>query len=118
MDAMQPGHDVDFRKVYLAQTCRGVATYGGYRYMKGKGFFGRLLTSGIMPLVSKILPFLKDAADSAVTSFARDIADGRNLKEAGKRTLKRSAANVLDKVSSKLKQEGQGISEEKEKLQR
>lgn len=100
---------MDLESVYIDQVGHGMALYAGHRYMRGSGFFGRLLKSGLVPLVSRIIPYLKSAALPAVSSFTRDIADGMSVKEAGKRTLKRSAAHVLDEVSEKLKQDGGGI---------
>lgn len=109
MDASQRRHDLDLTKFYTAQTGMGISTYGGYRYMKGSGFFGRFLKTHILPLVSQIMPYVSDAAGTAFQSFAGGIADGKSLKEAGKKTLKRTAASVLDNISGKLRQDGSGI---------
>lgn len=94
---------------YLAQAGGSISPYVGNRYMKGNGFFGRILKSGIMPLINKVIPYLSRAAMPTVQNFAQNIADGQTLGQAGKRSLKKATSHILDDVSSSLKQDGSGI---------
>lgn len=103
----------DYRSYYKSQSGDGVGqVYTGYQFQgqRGGGWFGRIIKGGIMPVLSKILPYLGSKAVDAYKEMVQDFQSGKDLKEIGKRQLKRSAASVARDVAEKLsKQTGSGI---------
>lgn len=107
----------DYKSYYKQQSGDGVGPiYAGYRWQgqRGAGWFGRVIKGGIVPLLSKILPYLGSKAVEAYQGMAQDFQSGRtDLKEIGKRQLRRSGAAIARDVASKLEQTGSGIRKRK-----
>lgn len=71
---------------------------------------GRVIKGGIVPILSKILPYLGSKAVDAYQEMAADFRTGKDLKQIGKRQLKRTGASVARDIAERLsKQEGSGI---------
>ena len=107
-DAMDRPVTRSMTAAYQAQAGGSISPYSGMRYMKGSGFFGRILKSGVMPLINKVIPYISRAVMPTIQSFAQNMVDGQSFKEAGKRSLKKGASHILDDVSGSL-QDGSGI---------
>lgn len=103
---------MSFNEYYLNQAGSGIATYSGYRYQKGHGFFGRMIKGSILPLIKKVLPYLKDQVIDTGREFGRNILTSDNFKQAATRTAKRKlgdiATDALERVKS-MTQEGSGF---------
>ena len=92
------------------------STYAGYQFQgqRGRGWFGSVIRKGIVPLLSKLLPYLGGKAVDAYSDMATDFRAGKDLKEIGKRQLKRSGASVLRDLASKVdNQEVSGLKRRK-----
>lgn len=95
---------------YAHQAGTGLAAYGGIRFQKGHGFFGRII-KGAVPLIRQLLPYLgKKALDTGV-SIVSDVYNRKNPKEAIKANLKKTAGNIADDalVRVRTKFRGEGI---------
>ena len=108
--------DDDLDEYFIDQAGSGISTYEGYRYsspvnLKGSGFFGRLISSGLMPILRKIMPYVGKKALATVTDIASSIREGKSPMDAIKGSVKKTAAGVVrdaaDKIESKLT--GKGI---------
>ena len=117
------GQDDDLDEYFTDQAGSGISTYEGYRYsspvnLKGSGFFGRLISSGLMPILRKILPYAGKKAFSTITDIAGSLKEGKSPGEAIKGSLKRTAASVVrdaaNKIESKLT--GKGIGKRRKKM--
>lgn len=74
----------DYTSYYRNQTGQGVGSvYSGYGYQpqKGSGWFGQLLKGGIMPILSRILPYIGTKAADAVVGVSEDLKAGKSLKK-------------------------------------
>lgn len=103
---------MSFDDYYLNQAGTGIATYSGFRFQKGHGFFGRMIKGSILPLIKKVLPYLKDQLFDTGREFGNNIMTSNNFKEAAKKTAKRKIGDLatvaLQKVKS-MTQDGSGF---------
>lgn len=114
--ASSNAQSMNFGKVYGEQAGHGISSYGGYRYMpvmKGKGFFGRMLQSTVLPMIRKVIPFATKYGPTAIATLFDQVSKGESFKDASKRTFKRTASKVFKDVGTNLgedsDQEGAGI---------
>ena len=93
---------------YKHQAGTGLAGFQGYRYQRGNGFFGRLISKAVFPL----LKFLGKRAISTGADIATDVlVNKRDLKEAAKERLEnegRELANTGIQRAKKFVLEGKG----------
>ena len=89
---------------YINQAGYGQLFYRGVRYQRGHGFFGRLISGTVLPL----LRYLGKKALGTATHVATDYLSGENIKKSIKRRGKETASNVLEDLSNKI-QKGEGI---------
>lgn len=103
---------MNFHDYYVNQAGTGIATYSGFRYQKGHGFFGRMIKGSILPLIKKVLPYLKDQLIDTGKEFGRNIMTSDDFKTAAKKTAKRKigdiASDALERVKT-MTQEGSGF---------
>lgn len=103
---------MSFDQYYLNQAGTGIAIYSGSKYQKGHGFFGRMIKGSIMPLIKKILPYLKDQLFDTGREFGNAVMTSNSFKEAAKKTAKKKlgdfATDALEKVKT-MTQEGSGF---------
>jgi hypothetical protein len=96
-----------FVEYYINQAGTGIAGYSGVRYQKGHGFFGRLLSGAVFP----ILKYLGKKALNTGINIGSDILQGENFKTSMKKRLKTTgfdiAEDALEKVKN-YKQKGSG----------
>lgn len=102
---------VDLKRFYEDQAGGAIDPYVSYTRLpqKGRGFFGRLIKGSILPLVKKILPFVKNAALDGVGGLVEDMKDGMSIKEAGVKNIKKTGLNLASNVMSSIRQKGSGI---------
>lgn len=107
------GKHQDYESFYISQAGGSIDPYISYRYLpgqRGRGFFGNLFRSSIMPLIHQVMPYLKDTVVSGVEGVVEGIKEGRSLKDSAKRQLKRTASTVLQDMASKIsRQSGSGL---------
>ena len=95
---------------YRLQEGGNLAAFEGVRFQKGRGWFKKV-GGKIMPA----LKYLGKNALSAATSFLGDIAAGRDVKTALKRTALEAGSRVADDIGSKARklatkiQSGEGV---------
>lgn len=97
---------------YVQQAGSGIGGFGGVRYQKGNGFFGRIISGGILPLLQKVMPLLKEKVfpyvKSKVVNTGKDIMS--DIKDSIKGNLKKTATEVasdaLEKIKGKMSGEG------------
>lgn len=95
---------------YLSQAGSGISGFSGIRYQRGSGFFGRLISGGILPIIKKVLPYLGKKAMDVGLDIADDVMGGENFKESAQKRLKGSAKGVAADAIAKMKQmRGSGI---------
>lgn len=89
---------------YERQAGSGIGGFSGIRYQKGDGFFGRLVSGAILPILKKVLPFLGKTALKTGINIAGDLADGNDFKESFKRRFKDTADFVESKAMNKVRE--------------
>lgn len=89
---------------YINQAGSGIGGFSGTRYQKGDGFFGRLVSGTILPLVKKVLPYLGRTALNAGLDIASDVADGEKFKSSFKKRMKSSAEKVGADAMAKIQE--------------
>lgn len=96
---------------YVNQAGSGIVPYAGMRFQKGRGFFGRLFTGTVFPLIKQILPYLGKKALDTGLSVANDVVNRRgNFRDALKSNLKKTAFNIADEALVKVQgMRGRGI---------
>lgn len=107
---------------YAGQGGDGVGpVYSGYQFQgqRGRGWFGSIIKKGLYPLLSKLLPYLGGKAVDAYSDMANDFRSGKDLKEIGKRQLKRTGASLIRDLANKVdNQEGSGLQRRKSSKRR
>lgn len=96
-------------RYYLTQAGNGVHGFAGVRYQKGNGFFGRILSTAVIPFIK----FLGKNVLKAGSNIASDLVDSddftlNNFKEVGKKRLKEQAGVAYENVKNKILS-GQGM---------
>jgi hypothetical protein len=93
---------------YKHQAGTGLAGFQGLRYQRGSGFFGRLVSKAVFPL----LRFLGERAITTGADIAKDvIVNKRNLKEAAKERLENEGRELATTGLERVKRfalEGKG----------
>lgn len=88
---------------YLQQAGSGLGSFSGVRYQRGDGFFGRLISGTILPLVKKVLPFLGKTALDAGVGAMNDWSKGEKLSESLKNHFAQGTGKVTDALEAKVK---------------
>jgi len=99
----------DYRSLFVQQAGSGITGFEGIRYQRGNGFFGRLLSSAVYPL----LQFLGKKAAGFGANLAKDIiVDKKDFKTAAKERLKETGREVasagIDRANQFI-QTGKGL---------
>lgn len=93
---------------YKQQAGTGISGFQGYRYQRGHGFFGRLISKAVFPLFK----FLGQSALATGANIASDvIVNKRNLKEAAKEHLESAGKDIANAGIQRAKKfvlEGKG----------
>lgn len=109
---VKPG-DAAYAEYYSSQAGGAMDPYVSYRFLpnqRGNGFFGRLVTGSLLPLIQRVLPYLTTKTIEGVEGIAKDVKEGKSIKAAAKSQLRKSASSVLQDMASKVaKQSGSGI---------
>lgn len=103
---------MSFKEYYANQAGSGIATYSGFRYQKGHGFFGRMIKGSILPLIKKVLPFLKDQLLDTGVNFSSNLMESGSFKDAAKKTAKKKLGQLAKEGLSKVEkyaQDGSGF---------
>ena len=87
-----------YLQFYKLQAGGNLAHFEGVRYQRGRGWFSKL-GGKVMPA----LKYLGKNALAAATSFLGDVASGRDVKTALKRTALDAGSRVADDISAKIK---------------
>ena len=109
-------YDNPYLHFYRLQAGGDLAHYEGVRYQRGRGWFKKL-GGRIMPA----LKYLGKNALAAATSFLGDVAAGRDVKTALKRTALDAGSKVAEDISQKVRkmasnvQSGSGVKRRKTK---
>lgn len=111
--AATKGKPADYENFYTSQAGGRIDPYVSYRYLpnqRGNGFFGRLISGSILPLIQRVLPYLSSKTVEGVEGIVKDVKDGISIKQSAKNQLKRSASSVLQDMASKISpQKGSGL---------
>ena len=97
----------EFTNYYVNQSGTGITGYSGIRYQKGHGFFRKIFSSAVLP----ILKYLGKKALSTGVSIGADVLQGENLKKTMKKRLKSTGLDIAEDALEKLrnyKQTGSG----------
>lgn len=89
---------------YAQQSGTGVGGFSGIRYQKGDGFFGRLISGTVLPLIKKMLPYLGKTALNTGIDIVRDVSQGEKIGSSVKRRLRDTAEHLSDKAMAKVKE--------------
>jgi hypothetical protein len=88
---------------YAEQAGSGMGGFAGVRYQKGDGFFGRLVSGTILPIVKKVLPYLGKRALNTGFNILGDVAEGEKLKSSVKRRLRETGERVGADAMAKVR---------------
>lgn len=97
---------------YQNQAGSGIAGFSGVRYQRGHGFFGKLFSGGVLPL----LRYLGRQALSTGAEVAGDVLDGRNFKQAAATRLGQTGRHIIGDAITKTREYAQRGSGLKRKL--
>lgn len=104
---------VEYDSFYTSQAGGSIDPYVSYRYLpnqRGNGFFGRLISGSILPLIKRVLPYLTSKTVEGVEGIVKEVKERKSIKESAKNQLKRSTSSVLQDMASKLQpQSGSGL---------
>ena len=89
---------------YRNQAGSGIGGFAGQRYQKGDGFFGRLVSGSILPIIRKVLPFLGKTALSTGVNILSDVSTGEKFTSSAKRRLKESGKKIESRAMAKVKE--------------
>lgn len=89
---------------YVQQAGNGMGGFSGLRYQKGDGFFGRLISGSILPMIKKVLPYLGKTALGAAGEVWNDVSQGEKFKESLKNRLRSTAGKVGFDAMGKLRE--------------
>lgn len=82
----------EIKQYYLQQAGTGIAGFHGLRYQRGSGFFGRLLSKAIYPLIR----FLGGKAVTTGANIANDVLlNNKPLKESALSRLEETGKDIL-----------------------
>ena len=101
---------------YMKQAGSGITGYAGTRYHVGNGFFGKILKN-----LKPALKYIGRQGWDALKTIGSDVMSGTSLSEAGRRSLLKTAQNVVSDASTKLDefkkrtQRGSGVKKRKVK---
>ena len=90
---------VEFTNYYINQAGTGITGYSGIRYQKGHGFFGKIFSSAVLP----ILKYLGKKALSTGVSVGADVLQGENLNKTTKKRLKSTGLDIAEDALEKLR---------------
>jgi len=97
-----------YTNYYVQQDGSGIAGYSGVRYQKGNGFFGRLVSGALLPL----LRYLGKKALNTGANVADELHKGVDFKQALKRQLGVTSRNIAKDAIQRVQgysQQGQGV---------
>lgn len=89
---------------YVNQAGSGLGGFSGVRYQKGDGFFGRMMSGTILPIIKKVLPYLGKQALSTAQDIAGDLSQGQKFKESVGKRFKSAAGRVGEDAMAKVRQ--------------
>lgn len=89
---------------YVNQAGSGLGGFSGVRYQKGDGFFGRLVSGTLLPIVKKVLPYLGKQALSTAKDIAGDVSQGEKFTDSLKKRFKGTAERVGGDAMAKVRQ--------------
>lgn len=94
-------------KYYLDQAGHGLPlqAFEGVRYQKGHGFFGRLISRAVLPL----LRYLGGKALSFGKNLYSDVRSGKDIEDALKDRGLESLREVASDAFDRIRQSGKGI---------
>jgi hypothetical protein len=98
----------DLVNYYENQAGSGIPGFHGVKYQRGHGFFGRLLSKAVYPMLRF---FGKQALNTGINVASDVIKDKKNFKESIKRRGIESGQNILDaglKRAIRFQQTGEG----------
>jgi hypothetical protein len=109
---MKPTHRYDtkaYHDYYIHQAGKGYPVIARRRYQRGHGLssiFGGLFKAS-MPLLKKGAKTLGHEALKTGLNIAKDVVQGRNIKQAAKSRLKSTGQNLLQKAMDTVGPPGQ-----------
>lgn len=89
---------------YRNQAGSGLGGFSGQRYQKGDGFFGRMLSGTVLPILKKVLPYLGRNLLSTAGDIASDVTQGQKLKDSVKSRFRATASKIGGDAMAKVKQ--------------
>lgn len=101
------------------QSGDGIVGFQGVRYsnpvyMKGNGFFGRVIKGSVWPLLKTVGQYLFMKGKDQLGPAFEDYRKGKDIKDIAKRAGKRTAKAMLNDVANTI-QEGDGVNRAKKK---
>ena len=103
---------------YYNQAGSGIGGFSGLRYQKGNGFFGRLISGTVLPLLKKVLPFLGRTAMETGIGIAKDVSEGKKFKDSFKERAKESGKKISEAALAKAEKMMSGSGIRKRRRQR
>ena len=89
---------------YKNQAGSGIGGFAGQRYQKGDGFFGRLVSGSILPIIRKVLPYLGKTALTTGVNILSDVSHGEDFKSSAKRRLNETGRVIGERTMAKVKE--------------
>lgn len=97
----------EIHKYYAHQAGNGLVGFRGVRYQKGHGFFGRLLSGAVYPLLRFLgKNLLETGVNVAGDVLSSDDFSLKNIKDITKTRARSKAQDILNTTMSKMRGSG------------
>jgi hypothetical protein len=90
-----------YENYYINQAGSGIAGFSGVKYQKGHGFFGRIFSNAILP----ILKYLGKKAINTGVGIGSDYLAGEDIKSSAKRRLKSTGLDIAEDALERVKKQ-------------
>lgn len=88
----------------MQQSGSGIGGFTGIRYQKGDGFFGRLISGTVLPIIKKMLPFLGKTALNTGMDILHDVSQGEKIGDSVKKRVRNTAGYLGEKAMAKVRE--------------
>lgn len=89
---------------YKDQAGSGLGGYSGARYQKGHGWFGRIVSGGLVPILRRVLPYLGKRALETGVGLANDVMEGENFKSSARKRFKAAGKRLEGDALARVRQ--------------
>ena len=88
---------------YVQQAGSGIGGFAGVRYQKGDGFFGRMLSGTVLPIIKKVLPYIGRTLMGTAGDIVYDVSQGEKVRDSFSRRMKETGRRIEEDAMAKVR---------------